>query len=54
MGENVVMVNDKIIFGIKKGEFVVIVGFFGVGKFIVFNIFGGMDSVSEGKIMVDG
>lgn len=54
MGENVVTANDKITFGIKKGEFVVIVGPSGVGKSTVLNILGGMDSASEGKIMVDG
>ncbi|EKJ0132585.1 ABC transporter ATP-binding protein [Listeria monocytogenes] len=54
MGENVVTANDKITFGIKKGEFVVIVGPSGAGKSTVLNILGGMDSASEGKIMVDG
>ncbi|MBC2184635.1 ABC transporter ATP-binding protein [Listeria sp. FSL L7-0253] len=54
MGENVVTANDKINFGINKGEFVVIVGPSGAGKSTVLNILGGMDSSSEGKIMVDG
>lgn len=54
MGENVVTANDKIAFGIKKGEFVVIVGPSGAGKSTVLNILGGMDSASEGEIMVDG
>ncbi|EAD1518055.1 ABC transporter ATP-binding protein [Listeria monocytogenes] len=54
MGENVVTANDKITFGIKKGEFVVIVGPSGAGKSTVLNILGGMDSASEGKFMVDG
>ncbi|ECC0864715.1 ABC transporter ATP-binding protein [Listeria monocytogenes] len=54
MGENVVTANDKIAFGIKKGEFVVIVGPSGAGKSTVLNILGGMDSASEGQIMVDG
>ncbi|EMS4984005.1 ABC transporter ATP-binding protein [Listeria monocytogenes] len=54
MDENVVTANDKITFGIKKGEFVVIVGPSGAGKSTVLNILGGMDSASEGKIMVDG
>ncbi|NVX10571.1 ABC transporter ATP-binding protein [Listeria monocytogenes] len=54
MGENVVTANDKITFGIKKGEFVVIVGPSGAGKSTILNILGGMDSASEGKIMVDG
>lgn len=54
MGENVVTANDKITFGIKKGEFVVIVGPSGAGKSTVLNILGGMDSASEGQISVDG
>ncbi|MBC1425147.1 ABC transporter ATP-binding protein [Listeria seeligeri] len=53
MGENVVTANDKITFGIKKGELVIIVGPSGAGKSTVLNILGGMDSASEGKIMVD-
>ncbi|EFS00421.1 ABC transporter ATP-binding protein [Listeria seeligeri] len=53
MGENVVTANDKINFGIKKGELVIIVGPSGAGKSTVLNILGGMDSASEGKIMVD-
>lgn len=53
MGENVVTANDKITFGIKKGELVIIVGPSGAGKSTVLNILGGMDSSSEGKIMVD-
>lgn len=53
MGENVVTANDKISFGIKKGELVIIVGPSGAGKSTVLNILGGMDSASEGKIMVD-
>ncbi|MBC1483605.1 ABC transporter ATP-binding protein [Listeria sp. FSL L7-1509] len=53
MGENVVTANDKINFGIKKGELVIIVGPSGAGKSTVLNILGGMDNASEGKIMVD-
>ncbi|MBF2345316.1 ABC transporter ATP-binding protein [Listeria seeligeri] len=53
MGENVVTANDKITFGIKKGELVIIVGPSGAGKSTVLNILGGMDSASEGEIMVD-
>lgn len=53
MGENVVTANDKINFGIKKGELVIIVGPSGAGKSTVLNILGGMDSASEGEIMVD-
>ncbi|MBC1517008.1 ABC transporter ATP-binding protein [Listeria immobilis] len=53
MGENIVTANDKINFGIKKGELVIIVGPSGAGKSTVLNILGGMDNASEGKIIVD-
>lgn len=54
MGEVVIKAVDGIDFEINKGEFVVIVGPSGAGKTTVLNILGGMDSCSEGSIMVDG
>ncbi|MDD3340633.1 MAG: ABC transporter ATP-binding protein [Bacilli bacterium] len=41
-------------FQIEKGEFVVVLGPSGAGKTTILNILGGMDSPSEGKILVDG
>ena len=41
-------------FDIEKGEFVVIVGPSGAGKTTILNLLGGMDSVTEGSITVDG
>ncbi len=54
MGEVTIHAVDGIDFQIEKGEFVVIVGPSGAGKTTVLNILGGMDSCSEGNILVDG
>ncbi len=54
MGEVTIHAVDGIDFQIEKGEFVVIVGPSGAGKTTVLNILGGMDSCSEGIILVDG
>ena len=45
---------DKINFGINKGELVVILGPSGAGKTTLFNILGGIDTVSGGSIFVAG
>lgn len=54
MGEVIIRAVDGIDFQIEKGEFVVIVGPSGAGKTTVLNILGGMDSCSEGRVIVDG
>ncbi|MCR5053461.1 MAG: ABC transporter ATP-binding protein [Lachnospiraceae bacterium] len=41
-------------FQIEKGEFVVIVGASGAGKTTILNILGGMDSLTEGRVTLDG
>lgn len=41
-------------FTIEKGEFVVIVGASGAGKTTILNILGGMDSCTEGHILIEG
>ncbi len=41
-------------FEIEKGEICVIVGESGAGKTTLLNILGGMDSLTEGRIVVDG
>lgn len=53
MGDVVIHAVDGIEFNIEKGEFVVIVGPSGAGKTTVLNILGGMDTCTEGKIVVD-
>ena len=54
MGEVEIRAADGIDFSISKGEFMVIVGPSGAGKTTVLNILGGMDTATEGKVLVDG
>lgn len=54
MGEVEIRAADGISFFVKKGEFVVIVGPSGAGKTTVLNILGGMDTATEGTLLVDG
>ena len=53
-GEVSIRAVNNISFEIRKGEFVVIVGPSGAGKTTVLNMLGGMDTCSEGTILVDG
>lgn len=54
MGEVKIMAAAGINFEIKKGEFAVVVGPSGAGKTTVLNILGGMDTATEGSVLVDG
>lgn len=53
-GEGVVRVLKGIDLDIYKGEFLVILGESGCGKSTLVNIIGGMDSLTEGKLTVEG
>lgn len=53
-GDNISKAVDNVSFSINKGEFVVILGQSGAGKSTVLNMLGGIDTASEGKIIVAG
>ncbi|SPD91483.1 putative ABC transporter ATP-binding protein/MT1014 [Leuconostoc suionicum] len=52
--ENEVRANDDMSFSIKRGELTIIVGSSGAGKSTLLNTLGGMDSISEGEVWVNG
>lgn len=54
MGSTTITVNDDVSFGIEKGELAIILGASGAGKSTVLNILGGMDTNSEGSVVIDG
>ena len=45
---------DKVSFTIDEGEFIVILGQSGAGKSTLLNLLGGMDTLSDGNIVVNG
>jgi len=54
MGEVDINALHGVNFEIEKGEFCVIVGPSGAGKTTILNILGGMDTLSEGSVVLDG
>ncbi|EQK39475.1 MULTISPECIES: ABC transporter ATP-binding protein [Paraclostridium] len=53
MGEVEINALDGVDFSIDKGELVIIVGASGAGKSTILNILGGMDSSTDGVVIVD-
>ena len=54
MGNITITANNDVSFGIERGELAIILGSSGAGKSTVLNILGGMDTNSEGKVIIDG
>lgn len=54
MGEVTIQALANTNFEIEKGELVIIVGPSGAGKTTALNILGGMDTVTSGKVVIDG
>lgn len=53
VGDSTIKANDNLSFSIEKGEFCIIVGPSGSGKTTLLNLLGGMDSATNGQIIVD-
>ena len=49
-----ILANNDVSFTCEKGELAVILGSSGAGKSTLLNILGGMDTASEGQVVIDG
>lgn len=54
MGETTIIANNNLNFDVDKGKLTVILGPSGAGKSTVLNILGGMDTPTEGQVIIDG
>ncbi|MBQ2558287.1 MAG: ABC transporter ATP-binding protein [Lachnospiraceae bacterium] len=54
VGEVTIPALNGVDFTIEKGEICVVVGASGAGKTPILNILGGMDSATDGKVLLDG
>ena len=53
-GTTEILANNDVNFTCEKGELIVILGSSGAGKSTMLNILGGMDTASEGQVIIDG
>ncbi len=53
-GDNVIKALDSADLSLEKGDFIVILGPSGAGKSTLLNLLGGLDSPTEGSVIVDG
>lgn len=54
MGETTIFANNNLTFDVDQGKLTVILGPSGAGKSTVLNILGGMDTPSDGQVIIDG
>ena len=53
VGKNKIVANNDINLSIEQGELIIIVGASGAGKTTLLNMIGGMDTLSQGEIIID-
>lgn len=53
-GDTEVLANNDVSFDVDKGKLTIILGASGAGKSTILNILGGMDTNSEGDVIIDG